>query len=134
MEDLEYAIEDSDYVVNIVTHNDPDGLLSAAICIRALKSLDVEFDYRVFFENPSTIQKGESYFLNKDSEGFIGGFIILLDLPYHESANIWIDHHESEGGTIVSPLAIFTVHDTRNSAATLTHEFFKEQILSLIHI
>ncbi|MFX0099311.1 MAG: hypothetical protein ACFFCS_06985 [Candidatus Hodarchaeota archaeon] len=128
MEDLEYAIEESDYLVNIVTHNDPDGILSAAICIRALNTLDVEFDYQIFFESPSTIQKDESRYLNQDSDEFIGGFIILLDLPYHESASIWIDHHESETGTDTNPSTLYVVQDTRNSAATLTHKFFKDEI------
>jgi hypothetical protein len=111
--------------VNIVTHNDPDGLLAAAICTRGLIALGVnDNDIDFVFESPSAIQQGKSRFLDPKSDDFVGGIIVVLDLPYTPQAHIWIDHHASEldakpaGGTRV------VVQDTSKSAAALTHDFF----------
>ena len=114
--------------VNIVTHNDPDGLLAAAICTRGLEALGID-DIEFYFESPSIIQKKRSRFLDDiDGDDFIGGFIIILDLPYHELARVWIDHHASELDTAVSDKTIFAVQDTTKSAAALTHDFFAEKL------
>ena len=111
--------------VSIVTHNDPDGILAAAIAVRSLHQLGV-VDLDVFFESPSAIQKKESRFLDENSEDFVGGFIIVLDLPFNNSASIWIDHHEQ---SVVPEPGEYTreiIHDKSNSASILAHNFFSK--------
>lgn len=111
--------------VNIVTHNDPDGLLSAAICTRGLISLGInDEDIDFVFESPSAIQQGKSRFLDPTSNDFIGGIIIVLDLPYTPLAHVWIDHHASELEVNLASGTRVVVQDTSKSAAALTHDFF----------
>jgi nanoRNase/pAp phosphatase (c-di-AMP/oligoRNAs hydrolase) len=115
--------------VSIVTHNDPDGILAAAICCRALASKGVGArDVDMYFESPSTVQKNASRFLDPDGEDFVGGFIILLDLPYNENADIWIDHHESETDIVPNEATLAVVQDTTRSAAMLANEFFLDLV------
>lgn len=116
-----------DQPVNIVTHNDPDGLLAAAICTRGLEALGID-DIEFYFESPSIIQQNRSRFLDAENDDFIGGFIIILDLPYHELARVWIDHHASELDTTVSNKTIITVLNTTKCAAALTYDFFAGQL------
>jgi hypothetical protein len=124
MAQLKDAIRDQP--VNIVTHNDPDGLLAAAICTRGLEMLGID-DIEFYFESPSIIQQNRSRFLDVDSDAFIGGFIMILDLPYHELARVWIDHHASELDTTMSEKTIVAVQDTTKCAAALTYDYFTEQ-------
>ncbi len=111
--------------VNIVTHNDPDGLLAAAICTRGLIALGVSDDDIDFvFESPSAVQQGKSRFLDPRSDDFVGGIIVVLDLPYTPQAHFWIDHHSSELDVKLASGTLVVVQDTSKSAAALTHEFF----------
>lgn len=111
--------------VNIVTHNDPDGLLAAAICTRGLIALGINDDDIDFvFESPSAVQQGKSRFLDPRNDDFVGGIIIVLDLPYTPQAHFWIDHHASELDVTPSSGTRVVVQDTSKSAAALTHEFF----------
>nr|MDO8114489.1 hypothetical protein [Candidatus Sigynarchaeota archaeon] len=125
IQDLKNAIKQEP--INIVTHNDPDGLLAAAICTRGLNALGAD-DIDYVFESPSTIQQKKSRFLDPESDDFIGGFIIILDLPYHELARIWIDHHASELDAKPAPGTLIVVQDTSKCAATLVYDFFKNQL------
>ncbi|MHA1999291.1 MAG: hypothetical protein ACTSU9_14325 [Promethearchaeota archaeon] len=118
-------IQENDAYINIVTHNDPDGLVAAAITIKGLLEMGFD-DIGIFFEGPSTIQKGRSFLLDEKSDNYVDGFIILLDLPYHENAHVWIDHHE--GGISPSARTRFIYHDKEHSAATLTHIFFTTRL------
>ncbi|MEX2684046.1 MAG: hypothetical protein Q6373_020930 [Candidatus Sigynarchaeota archaeon] len=111
--------------VNIITHNDPDGLLAAVICTRGLIALGVkDEDIDFLFESPGNIQQGKSRFLEPNSDDFIGGIIIVLDLPYTKQAHVWIDHHASELEVKTTSETRVVVQDTSKSAAALTHDFF----------
>jgi len=63
----------------IVTHNDFDGLVSAALCAWALK-VD-----RIRFAGPLTITKSQMTITEKD---------VVCDLPYPLECGLWFDHHE----------------------------------------
>nr|MDO8085721.1 hypothetical protein [Candidatus Sigynarchaeum springense] len=120
-----FLAEISGQQVNIVTHNDPDGLLAAAICTRGLIALGVNDDNIDFvFESPGNIQQGKSRFLDPQSDDFIDGIIIVLDLPYTKQAHFWIDHHSSELDVKPSDGTLVVVQDTSKSAAALTYDFF----------
>ncbi|MBD3186320.1 hypothetical protein GF325_05785 [Candidatus Bathyarchaeota archaeon] len=123
MEKLTSTIKEHDGYINIITHNDPDGILAAVITVRALIKMDFD-DIGIFFESPSAIQSGNSFLLDEEDEGFVGGFIIILDLPHDEHAHVWIDHHDTTA--VPSDASLFVFHDTGHSAATLAYMFFKQ--------
>lgn len=64
---------------SIVTHNDFDGIASAALCVRAF-SIN-----KIFFTGPNAISKAQTRVLNTD---------IVCDLPYPLECAMWFDHHE----------------------------------------
>lgn len=111
---------------SIITHDDPDGILAAAIAVRALESTGID-DVSITFESPSAVQRGASRFLDPRSDSFVGKFIILLDLPHHGCAHAWIDHHEHPA-LDDSSVPAFMLHDTSRSAAALTDEFFRKRL------
>ncbi|MHA1793905.1 MAG: hypothetical protein ACTSVI_14785 [Promethearchaeota archaeon] len=113
--------------INIITHNDPDGLVAAAITMRALFELNFG-DVAIFYESPSNIQRNSSKILDRENDNFIGGFIIIIDLPYHESAKVWFDHHISEKDVKIKPNTVIHRHDVNTSAALLVYKFFKNEI------
>ena len=63
----------------IITHNDFDGIASAAICL-SVYEIDT-----VFFTGPSQITENRLPIGNGD---------IVCDLPYPISCGMWFDHHE----------------------------------------
>ncbi len=63
----------------IVTHNDFDGIVSAAICARALGV------GKVLFAGPLTILRSQITITEKD---------VVCDLPYPLQCGLWFDHHE----------------------------------------
>ena len=63
----------------IVTHNDFDGILSAALCARALGV------GKILFAGPLTILRSQITITEKD---------VVCDLPYPLQCGLWFDHHE----------------------------------------
>jgi len=63
----------------IVTHNDFDGIVSAALCARALGI------GKVLFAGPLTILRSQITITEKD---------VVCDLPYPLQCGLWFDHHE----------------------------------------
>ncbi|MCJ7664941.1 MAG: hypothetical protein MUO24_11970 [Desulfobacterales bacterium] len=63
----------------IVTHNDMDGVVSAAICSYIFRIDDIHF------AGPSAITRGEIPTTERD---------IVCDLPYPLLCGLWFDHHE----------------------------------------
>nr|MDO8115972.1 hypothetical protein [Candidatus Sigynarchaeota archaeon] len=129
MERLRAAIQEEGYA-SILTHNDPDGIVAAAITIRALQKMGLSNDeIDVIFESPSSIQNDRSRFLDPDEQDFVGGFIIIIDLPLHQLARVWIDHHalEAKDATVLESIE-FHLHDTSSSAAVLARQFFNEKL------
>lgn len=63
----------------IITHNDMDGVVSAAICAAVFHIDDIHF------ASPNTISRNEITMTQSD---------IVCDLPYPISCGLWFDHHE----------------------------------------
>ncbi len=63
----------------IVTHNDFDGIVCAAICARALGV------NKVLFAGPLSIQRAQITITGRD---------VVCDLPYPLECGLWFDHHE----------------------------------------
>lgn len=64
---------------SIITHNDFDGVVSAALCSYVFK-ID-----RIYFAGPGNIARAELSITEKD---------IVCDLPYPLQCGLWFDHHE----------------------------------------
>jgi len=64
---------------SIVTHNDFDGVVSAALCSHVFK-ID-----RIYFAGPGTIARADLTITKQD---------IVCDLPYPLDCGLWFDHHE----------------------------------------
>ncbi|MDZ7333221.1 MAG: hypothetical protein ONB31_14700, partial [candidate division KSB1 bacterium] len=64
---------------SIITHNDFDGVVSAALCSYVFK-ID-----RVYFAGPGNIARTELSITEND---------IVCDLPYPLQCGLWFDHHE----------------------------------------
>ena len=63
----------------IVTHNDLDGVASAALCSRAFGV------NRIFFTGPVDVQQARVTITAED---------IVCDLPYPVECGLWFDHHQ----------------------------------------
>ncbi|UCE04650.1 MAG: hypothetical protein JSW07_13610 [bacterium] len=64
---------------SIITHNDFDGVVSAALCSYVFK-ID-----RIYFAGPSNIARADLTITEND---------IVCDLPYPLECGLWFDHHE----------------------------------------
>lgn len=100
----------------IVTHNDFDGVVSAAICSYALKIGNV------FFTGPSSITKAQVPITERD---------IVCDLPYPLVCGMWFDHHEGNlkelgyrGIDLASIKGRFALKD---SCSRVVYEYFSEE-------
>ncbi len=101
----------------IVTHNDFDGIISAAICARIL---GVE---RLVFVGPLTIVKSQITITEKD---------VVCDLPYPLQCGLWFDHHEGNreelGYRGIDPLSIPGRFDLKPSCSRVVYQYFSEKI------
>ncbi len=64
---------------SIITHNDFDGVVSAALCSYVFK-ID-----RIYFAGPNNIARADLTITEND---------IVCDLPYPLACGLWFDHHE----------------------------------------
>jgi oligoribonuclease NrnB/cAMP/cGMP phosphodiesterase (DHH superfamily) len=64
---------------SIITHNDFDGVVSAALCSHVFK-ID-----RIYFAGPGNIARADLTITEQD---------IVCDLPYPLECGLWFDHHE----------------------------------------
>ncbi len=64
---------------SIITHNDFDGVVSAALCSYVFK-ID-----RIYFAGPGNIARADLTITKQD---------IVCDLPYPLECGLWFDHHE----------------------------------------
>jgi len=98
----------------IVTHNDLDGLVSAAIC-SAVHDID-----QIEFTGPNHIAQ----------VGFpVSPEDIVCDLPYPGECGLWFDHHEGNGESVrligKDPLAIPGAFALEKSCARVVYNFYK---------
>jgi len=101
----------------IVTHNDFDGLVSAALCAWALK-VD-----RIRFTGPLTITKSQMTITEKD---------VVCDLPYPLECGLWFDHHEGNLQDLelrkIDPASIPGRFDLKPSCSRVVYEYFSERV------
>ena len=64
---------------SIITHNDFDGVVSAALCSHVFKV------NKILFGGPSNIARADLMITSED---------IVCDLPYPLECGLWFDHHE----------------------------------------
>jgi oligoribonuclease NrnB/cAMP/cGMP phosphodiesterase (DHH superfamily) len=100
----------------IVTHNDFDGIVSAALCTWMLK---VE---KVTFTGPLTITKSQITITDKD---------IVCDLPYPLECGLWFDHHDGNRQELeyrgIDPKSIPGRFDLKPSCSRVVYEYFSER-------
>ncbi|MBN1352115.1 hypothetical protein JXJ21_22135 [candidate division KSB1 bacterium] len=112
----------------IITHNDFDGVVSAAICAHLYK---VE---RILFAGPNTIARSELTITEND---------IVCDLPYPLECGLWFDHHEGnldelkyrqmalddiEGAFAPKPSCARVVFDYAQDNKLQMPDFFEEMV------
>jgi hypothetical protein len=100
----------------IVTHNDLDGIVSAALCTWVLK---VE---RIIFTGPLAITQSQVTITEKD---------VVCDLPYPLECGLWFDHHEGNMQELyyrrIDPKTIPGRFDLKSSCSRVVYDFFLEQ-------
>jgi oligoribonuclease NrnB/cAMP/cGMP phosphodiesterase (DHH superfamily) len=100
----------------IVTHNDFDGIVSAALCAWGLK---VE---RVAFTGPLTVTKSQITITDKD---------VVCDLPYPLECGLWFDHHNGNRQELeyrgIDPKSIPGRFDLKPSCSRVVYEYFSER-------
>jgi hypothetical protein len=100
----------------IITHNDFDGIVSAALCAWAL-GVD-----RLIFTGPLAITKAQIMITERD---------VVCDLPYPIQCGLWFDHHEGNreelGYRGIDPSSIPGRFDLRPSCSRVVYEYFSEK-------
>lgn len=101
----------------IVTHNDFDGILSAALCARALGV------GKILFAGPLTILRSQITITEKD---------VVCDLPYPLQCGLWFDHHEGNLQELeyrkIDPGSIPGRFDLKLSCSRVVFEYFSEKM------
>jgi oligoribonuclease NrnB/cAMP/cGMP phosphodiesterase (DHH superfamily) len=102
--------------VKIVTHDDFDGVVSAALC-----SLANRIDNFMFSGPVSILDPGLE----------VGADTIVCDLPHHPAAGLWFDHHSGnledyrlKGG---DPEAVRDTFGEEKSCARVIYRYYLEQ-------
>ncbi len=101
---------------SIITHNDFDGVVSAALC---------SYVYRIehiVFAGPNNIARAELPITQRD---------IVCDLPYPLECGLWFDHHEGNLQELtyrrIDPATIPGKFDLQPSCARVIFRYFHEQ-------
>jgi oligoribonuclease NrnB/cAMP/cGMP phosphodiesterase (DHH superfamily) len=101
----------------IITHNDFDGLVSAAICSFALK---INF---IVFTGPRTVSEARISITDED---------VVCDLPYPLECDLWFDHHEANLEELrfrkIDPASLKGRFDGKDSCARVVYEYFAEKV------
>lgn len=101
---------------SIITHNDFDGVVSAALCSFIF---NIE---KIKFAGPNTIARAQIPITEND---------IVCDLPYPLECGMWFDHHEGNLQELsyrnIDPLTIEGSFDPQPSCARVIYNYFKER-------
>ncbi|MBM4324966.1 MAG: hypothetical protein FJ115_15530, partial [Deltaproteobacteria bacterium] len=101
----------------IVTHNDFDGIVSAALCARALGV------GKILFAGPLTILRSQITITEKD---------VVCDLPYPLQCGLWFDHHEGNRQELeyrkIDPASIPGRFDLKLSCSRVVFDYFSERM------
>ncbi len=104
----------------IITHNDMDGVVSAAICSFVFPIDDIQF------AGPNDIIRGEISATEKD---------IVCDLPYPLRCGLWFDHHEGNALDLryrnIDVAALAGRFAPKASCSRVVYEYFSEQGITL---
>jgi hypothetical protein len=99
----------------IVTHNDFDGIVSAALCSRVLNLR------KVIFAGPLAITRSQITITEKD---------VVCDLPYPLQCGLWFDHHEGNLEELafrkINPKSIPGRFDLKPSCSRIVYDYFLE--------
>jgi len=100
----------------IITHNDMDGVVSAALCSYCFQIDDVRFT------GPNAIIRGEISATERD---------IVCDLPYPLHCGLWFDHHEGNAVDVqyrnIDLEKIPGRFAPQASCSRVVYEYFSEQ-------
>lgn len=100
---------------SIITHNDFDGVVSAALCSYVYK-ID-----RIYFAGPGNIARADLTITEND---------IVCDLPYPLECGLWFDHHEGNLQELqyrnIDPDSIEGKFDLQPSCARVIFNYFKD--------
>ncbi len=100
----------------IITHNDFDGIVSAAICSYVLGC------ERFVFTGPNVIARAEISIDSRD---------VVCDLPYPLECGLWFDHHPGNKEAIklrgIDPATIPGSFREKRSCARVVYEYFIER-------
>ena len=100
----------------IITHNDFDGLVSAAICSHAL---GVDF---IVFTGPRSVSDARISITAKD---------VVCDLPYPLECGLWFDHHQGNLEDLqlrkIDPDSVEGLFALKDSCARVVYEHFGSQ-------
>jgi len=101
---------------SIITHNDFDGVVSAALCAHIFQ-ID-----RILFAGPGNIARAELSITTDD---------IVCDLPYPLECGLWFDHHEGNLQELryrnIDPDSIPGKFDLQPSCARVVFNFFQNK-------
>ena len=99
---------------SIITHNDFDGVVSAAICSYVFKIDSIKF------AGPNNIARADLTITDGD---------IVCDLPYPLECGLWFDHHEGNLQELkyrnIDPKSIPGKFDLQLSCARVVYNYFK---------
>lgn len=100
----------------IITHNDFDGIVSAALCARCVKS------ERILFAGPLAIARSQISVTERD---------IVCDLPYPLECGLWFDHHEGNLQDLeyrkIDPKSLPGRFDLKPSCSRVVYDYFSGQ-------
>ncbi len=102
----------------IFTHNDFDGIVSAAVCSQVLG-----IDY-IVFTGPRAVSEARISITKED---------VVCDLPYPLECGMWFDHHEGNLEEVqarnIDPAGLAGRFDLRDSCARVVYEYFADENL-----
>jgi len=100
---------------NIITHNDFDGVVSAALCSHIYRVNSIKFT------GPDTVERSEITITQND---------IVCDLPYPLECGLWFDHHEGNLGALsyrkIEPQSIPGKFDVQPSCARVIYDHHRQ--------
>jgi len=95
--------------MRIVTRPDFDGIVCAALLCEAL-----DIDEKIYWVEPNQIQNNECDIKHGD---------ILANLPFHENAFMWFDHHVSN----TAGKSFSGAHEIAPSAAGVIYKYYRDK-------
>ncbi len=100
----------------IITHNDFDGVVSAAVCSQALG-----IDY-IVFTGPRAVAEARISITTED---------VVCDLPYPLECGLWFDHHEGNLEELqyrkIDPATVAGRFEIKESCSRVIYDYFQDR-------